>query len=108
MQPAQHIRPKYKLLLFFNIVPDKQDQYYRYMLGEFVPNVQKMGVYMHMAWHMAYGDYPMRKIEFVSETADAIRRLFNSPDFLEWEDKLKTYTTDYERKLVHYRNGFQL
>lgn len=108
MLPSQHIKPKYKLILFYNIKSDKQDDYYRFMLGDFVPAIQKMGVYMHMAWHMAYGDYPMRKIEFVTETADALRRLFLSNEWDDLETKLLLYITDYERKVVDYRNGFQL
>jgi hypothetical protein len=108
MLPSQHIKPKYKLILTYNIKPDKQDQYYRYMLGDFVPAIQKMGVYMHMAWNMAYGDYPMRKIEFVTETADALQQLFLSTEWEEMETKLNLYISDYERKVVDYRNGFQL
>ena len=76
--------------------------------SDFVPAIQKRGVYMHMAWHMAYGDYPMRKIEFVTESADALRRLFNSSEWDEMESQLKRYISDYERKVVDYRSGFQL
>lgn len=110
MLPSQHIRPKYKLILFYNIHPDKQEQYYRYVLGTFVPAVQKLGVYMHMAWHVAYGveDYPVRKIEFVTESAEVLSRLFSSDEWLGLEKKLLTYITDYERKVVDFRSGFQL
>jgi hypothetical protein len=108
MLPSQHIKPKYKLILFYNIKPNQQEHYYKYMLGDFVPAIQKMGVYMHMAWHMAYGDYPMRKIEFVTESADALRHMFLSSEWDELESKLKSYISDYERKVVDYRSGFQI
>ena len=108
MLSSQQIRPKYKLILFYNIRPDRQDQYYRYMLSSFVPAIQKLGVYMHMAWHIAYGEYPMRKIEFVTENAEVLRQLFLSDEWEELEGKLKRYVVDYERKVISYRNGFQL
>lgn len=108
MASTQQIRPKYKLILFYNIRPDKQEQYYRYMISSFVPAVQKLGVYMHMAWHIAYGDCPMRKIEFVTESANALRRLFHSDEWESLENELKQYIDSYERKIVDYRNGFQL
>ena len=108
MLSSQHIRPRYKLILFYNIRPDKQDQYYRYMLSSFVPAIQKLGVYMHMAWHVAYGDYPMRKIEFVTENAEVLRQLFLSDEWDELESKLMRFVQDYERKVVDYRNGFQV
>ena len=78
------------------------------MLSSFVPAIQKLGVYMHMAWHIAYGDYPMRKIEFVTESAEVLRQLFLSDEWEELEGKLKRYVVDYERKVISYRNGFQL
>lgn len=108
MASFQHIRPRYKLILYYNIKHEKQDQYYRYMLSSFVPAIQKLGVYMHMVWHVAYGEYPRRKIEFVTESSDTLRRLFLSDEWDELESKLLRYVDDYERKVVDYRNGFQL
>ncbi len=108
MASFQQIRPRYKLILFYNIKPDKQDQYYRYMLSSFVPAVQQLGVYMHMVWHVTYGDYPMRKIEFVTENADILRRLFLSQEWDDLENRLQQYVDDYERKVVDYRSGFQI
>ena len=110
MQPSQHIRPKYKLILFYNINNDNQEQYYRYVLSTFIPAIQKMGVYMYMAWHVAYGheEYPNRKIEFVTESAEVLQQLFTSTEWEDLEDKLLNYISDYRRKVVPYRNGFQL
>ena len=78
------------------------------MLSSFVPAIQKLGVYMHMAWYIAHGDYPMRKIEFVTESAETLRQLFYSAEWEELEAKLKRYVVDYDRKVVEYRNGFQV
>ncbi len=108
MQSSQHIRPRYKLILFYNIRPDKQAQYYRYMLSSFVPAIQELGVYMHMVWHVAYGDYPMRKLEFVTENAEVLRQLFLSDEWDELESRLMRYVEGYERKIVYFRNGFQV
>ncbi len=108
MASFQHIRPRYKLILLYNIKTDRQDQYYRYMLSSFVPAIQKLGVYMHMVWHVAYGEYPARKIEFVTESADTLRRLFLSDEWDDLERRLLGYVDDYERKVVDYRSGFQL
>ena len=108
MLRSQHIIPKYKLILFYNIKPDKQDLYFRYMLNSFVPAIQKLGVYMHMAWYVVYGDQPMRKIEFVTESAEVLRELFMSDEWDELENELLRYIDDYDRKVVDYRSGFQI
>ncbi len=108
MASFQHIRPRYKLILFYNIKREKQEQYYRYMLNSFVPAVQKLGVHMHMVWHIAYGEYPERKIEFVTESADILRSLFLSEEWDTLEERLLRYVDDYARKVVDYRGGFQV
>lgn len=54
------MKPEYKLLITYDILPGKQDSYYRYVLGEFVPTLRNMGVHMTSAWHTAYGKYPAR------------------------------------------------
>ena len=102
------IIPKYKLLLTYDVLPDTQDRYYRYVLGEFAPAVQQMGLYMDWAWHTAYGDYPMRRLEFVTDSWETVERVFHDEKWTELEDRLKSYTTNYSRKLLRYRRGFQI
>ncbi|MCY4072680.1 MAG: hypothetical protein OXG60_15405 [Chloroflexi bacterium] len=50
----------------------------------------------------------MRKIEFVTENAEVLRQLFLSDEWDELESKLMRFVQDYERKVVDYRNGFQV
>ncbi len=107
MQP-KYIRPEYKMLLMYTIRPETSDGYYRYVLGEFVPALQEKGVYMHMAWQIAYGDYPDRRIEFVTESRDSLKKLLQSDEWLDMEARLKSYTTDYSRKILRFTQRFQL
>ncbi|RMF76547.1 MAG: hypothetical protein D6737_19900 [Chloroflexi bacterium] len=106
MSPEQII-PRYKLLLYYNIRPEATDGYYQYVLGEFIPAMQRMGLYMLAAWHIAYGDYPMRQVEFVAEELESVQNAFNSPRWKEMERELQNYTTNLQHKVVVYRDGFQ-
>ncbi len=107
MQPVPFI-PRYKLLLDFDILPGRQQNYIRFLLGEFAPTAREMGVHLYMAWHIAYGDYPMRQLVFVAEDLDTIQRALNSARWRHMEERLKTYVSNYSRKLVHYKERFQL
>ncbi|GAB1420863.1 hypothetical protein MASR2M15_09890 [Anaerolineales bacterium] len=102
------IIPRYRLLLTYDLRDDAQDKYYRYMMAEFIPAVQEMGVYMYTAWHTTYGNYPDRQIELVTDSDQAIITLLTSEKWQELETKLKDYVHNYNRKLVHFRRGFQL
>ena len=106
MQPIPFI-PRYKLLMEFDIRPGKQQSYIRWLMGEFIPEARDLGLHMLMAWHVAYGDYPMRQLVFVAEDLDSARRVFHSDRWRAMEDRFQAYTTNYRRKLVPYRDGYQ-
>lgn len=101
------IIPKYKMLISYDILPDKQEAYYRYVLGEFVPALRLMGIHMVSAWQVVYGDYPERQVVFVCEDRDVIDDALGNPRFKMLEDRLKSYTDRYTRKVVNYEERFQ-
>jgi hypothetical protein len=105
--PPQTIIPNFKLLVSYDIRPDMVEKYYYYVLKEFVPELENMGLYMFKIWHVAYGDYPIRQLEFVTEDLDTIREIFASDRWETLEGNLKELTTDYERKVVPFRKGYQ-
>lgn len=106
MSPTQ-IYPRYKLLMTYDIRPEMYDTYFQYVMSEFVPALQNMGLYMITAWHTAYGEYPVRQVEFVSEDLETMLEVFQTERWDEMESRLKTYIINYERKVVRFRNGFQ-
>lgn len=107
MQQPIPIIPQYKLLLSYDVKPNLSESYYRYVLGEFVPTLQEMGLYLYMAWHTAYGDYPARHLELVAENWPTINAILRHKRFQQMEAQLKEYTENYSRKLVRYRDNFQ-
>jgi hypothetical protein len=101
------IIPRYRLLLIYDIRPDLVEPYYQFVMNEFVPALQSMGLYMAGVWHTAYGDYPVRQVEFITDSLDTVREIFQSERWEQLEDQLGTYTLRYQRKLVQYHDRFQ-
>lgn len=104
----KRIVPQYKIMISYDINAPHQDEYYRYVMGEFVPKVQEMGIYMIQAWHTAYGPYPLRLIEFVSEDYDTLLDAVDSEEFHRLEEDLMEYVTNYSRRIVSFKHGFQI
>lgn len=98
---------RYRLLLCYDIRAESYEAYYQFVMSEFVPALQGMGLYMAAVWHTAYGDYPIRQVEFIADSLETIREIFNSDQWRELEGKLLEYTHNYERKLVRYKERFQ-
>jgi hypothetical protein len=95
---------RFKLILTYDITPAVQDSYFQFMLGELVPAVQAMGLQMSGAWHTAYGHYPVRLVEFVAEDHDALAAVLETPTWFDMETRLKSYVTNYSRKIVRLRD----
>src|SRR5436309_9109829 len=104
---AQTIIPKYKLLMQYDIILETHDDYYRFVVGEFVPSLQKLGLYMLEVYHTAYGNYPIRQLEFVAENIETIQKAMKTDKWQVIQDKFGTFTCNYQQKVVRYHSGFQ-
>lgn len=102
------ITPTHRLMLMYDIDPLHYGAYYRYVLGEFVPLLQQLDLHMVYAWQVVSKNRPERQIEFVCESETIIREALKSQRFLRAERRLKSYTTHYERKVVHFANRCQV
>jgi hypothetical protein len=96
-----------KMLMTYDVVPELQQAYYEFVLGEMVPTAQSMGLVLSEAWHTAYGHYPIRLNGFVARSKPDLDRILASAEWRQLEDKLKRFVDGYQRKIVPYREGFQ-
>ena len=96
-----------KLLIVYNIKPAQEEIYYRFMMGEFLPAAQGMGLIMVEGWHTAWGNYPQRLIGLVAESYSVLEQILDREQWREMELKLGQYVTDYQRQIVPFRIGLQ-
>jgi hypothetical protein len=97
------IDPRYKLILTYDVQQDMQDTYLQFMLGELVPAVQSLGLQMTGAWHTAYGQYPIRLIEFIGEDQAAIAAVLETPLWNKMEARLLGFVANYSKKTLRVR-----
>jgi hypothetical protein len=95
--------PRFKLILTYDVQQDMQDTYLQFMLGELVPAVQSLGLQMTGAWHTAYGQYPIRLIEFIGEDQAAIAAVLETPLWNKMEARLLGFVANYSKKTLRVR-----
>ena len=95
--------PRFKLILTYDVQQDMQDTYLQFMLGELVPAVQSLGLQMTGAWHTAYGQYPIRLIEFIGEDQAAIEAALETPLWNKMEARLLGFVANYSKKSLRVR-----
>ena len=96
-----------KLLLTYDPIPERREDYFEYMLSEFVPRLERMGLTMCEVWHTAYGDYPLRLTGFLAPDRDTLESVLNSEAFQDLERRLQQYVVNYRRRVVPLRRRFQ-
>ncbi len=96
-----------KLLLSYNIKSNREAEYYRYVLGEFLPQLQEVGLMMIEGWHTAYGKYPVRLLVFRAQDETDMYEILKSAAWRDNKEKLLTLVKDYEERVVPAKNVFQ-
>ena len=49
-----------KLLMTWNITPGREQDYFEFVVREFIPQIQQLGLETTDAWITVYGDQPQR------------------------------------------------
>ena len=47
-----------KVLITWNVRPGREQEYFGYVAGEYLPEVNRMGLNVTDAWVTVYGDHP--------------------------------------------------
>ena len=96
-----------KLLLTWDITPDHEQDYFEFVINEFVPGVQRLGLRPAEAWATVFGDYPQIQVGILADDLSEARKALNSESWTQLTDKLFALVQNYSYKIIPARNGFQ-
>lgn len=96
-----------KLLLSYNIRSGHENAYRRFVMEEFLPKAQEMGLTPTDAWHTAYGNYPTRLIGFVADDLLTVHRAMETDEWQSLMARLEGFTGGVTRRVVRFKGGFQ-
>ncbi|MFL7837586.1 MAG: hypothetical protein ACK2T4_11130 [Candidatus Promineifilaceae bacterium] len=97
-----------KILLTYDVIQARQQEYYQFVMSRYVPGLQSMGFQMSEAWHTAYGESPDRLVGFVCRDEETLNKLLNSDLWPTLNEELEGFVTGLQYKIVPYKGGFQL
>ena len=55
-----------KLLMTWDMVPGREQEYFEFLVREFVPGMQRLGIQPTEAWYTTYGEAPQMLTGFVA------------------------------------------
>lgn len=100
--------PGMKLLLSYNMRAELSQEYYQFVLGRYIPIMQTLGLEMSEAWGTQYGNGPDRLIGFVARSEGTIHDLLSNETWHSLNEQLLKYVTEFNYKVIPYREGFQI
>jgi hypothetical protein len=97
-----------KLLLTWDILPGREQEYFEFVVRDFIPGVQKMGMEPSDAWFTVFGDQPQIMVAMQSASMENMEKILKSSDWDALKSQLLDYIEDFKYKIVPARPGFQL
>lgn len=97
-----------KLIMTWDMVPGQEQEYFEFLVREFVPGLQRLGVEPTEAWYTTYGDGPQMLAGFVAENHEVMQQALETQEWATLRDKLFEFVTNFNSKVVRATGGFQL
>jgi len=96
-----------KVLMTWDIASERDQEYFEFIIGEFIPGVQRLGLQPAEAWATIYGSYPQIQVGLLASDISQARSILDSNDWVLLRDRLDQYVKNFSYKVVPARNGFQ-
>lgn len=96
-----------KLIMTWDIAADHEQEYFEFVIGQWIPGVQRLGFQPVEAWATVYGSYPQIQVCLLADSAAFARKTLNSKDWSALEDQLLGYVNNFSFKVVPAKGGFQ-
>lgn len=92
----------------WDILPGKEQDYFEFVVREFVPGMQRIGIQPTEAWFTQYGDQPQILTGGIAENFSDMQSALESEDWQELRDQLSAFVTNFSMKVVKASGGFQM
>ena len=97
-----------KLIITWDIQPGREQDYFEFVVRDFLPGIQTMGLEPSDAWFTMYGDHPQIMATAQTSSMSAIQQVLDSSEWNELTGQLLDYVENLDYKVVQARSGFQL
>lgn len=97
-----------KLLMTWDILPGREQEYFEFVVRDFIPAVQRLGMEPSDAWFTMYGEGPQIMAAVQIPSINSLQRIMASPDWQTLTRQLLDYVENFDYKVVQARSGFQL
>lgn len=100
-----------KLIMNWDIKPGRDQEYFEFIVREWVPATQKLGLQTIGAWYSIYTrdmDEPRIMAEAITDDRETMRSILRSSEWQQIQMKLRDFVENYSQKVVFTTGDFQI
>jgi hypothetical protein len=97
-----------KILMTWDIQPGREQEYFEFVVRDWIPGLQRMGMEPSDAWFTMYGNQPQIMAAVQVSSLSSLRKSLSSSDWKEITQRLLDYVENFDYKVVQARSGFQM
>lgn len=100
--------PSIKLLMTWDILPGREQEYFEFVVREFVPGMQRLGIQPTEAWYTTFGRRPQILTGGVTTDLPSMRTALESAEWEALKSRLGEFVANFEWKIIRATGGFQM
>lgn len=97
-----------KVLMTWDILPGREQEYFEFVVRDFIPGMQRLGLEVSDAWFTMYGEHPQIMAAAQMPNLNALNRVMETTEWADLVKLLMDYVEDFKVKIVPAQAGFQL
>jgi hypothetical protein len=94
----------------WDILPGREQDYFEFVVRDWIPAMQRIGLEPSDAWFTLYGDGNQPQITAAAQTGSLaeMKRILDTSDWRDLNGRLLEYVDNFEFKVVESKAGFQM
>ncbi len=97
-----------KLIMTWDILPGREQEYFEFVVRDYIPGMQKLGLEPSDAWFTMYGNQPQIMAAAQMPGLNELEDVLKSSAWDDLTKKLMDYVENFKYKIVEARSGFQI
>jgi hypothetical protein len=91
----------------WDIAPDREQEYFEFVVREFIPGIQRLGLELNEAWATVYGNQPQILVGALMPSIPKLTEVMRTSEWKQLNNQLLEFVKNYQYKVVNAQGGFQ-
>ena len=97
-----------KLLMRWDVRPETESEYFEFLVHEFIPGMNHLGITDFQVWYTAYGNCEQKLASGIAPTTEHMQFALGSEEWHNLLNKLNQFVNNFSQKIIPATRGFQI